>query len=454
MKVVILVIVIYGFIINKKFIMNNELKKNKQQNLDFDKKSDSFESNDDVINTSYKKINILFRHTIPEIPSTTYGTFSIYKYPAKFIPQVIAYVLKNYAKPGMKIFDPFAGYGTVGIVSRVYGYDYELWDLNPMLNIIHDTAIMKNPKVDVLKLIKEIKNSKKEFIPKWSNLNYWFPENFIPILARSWGFVHSLTDETKYILLIPLINVTKYFSYADEKVHKLYKSKYSQKKIEELLKKDWKFQFYNMLEKEIYKLLKKVWEFNRLSPKNVKYKIKSGVDTLETKLDNDVNIVITSPPYLQAQEYIRSTKLELFWLGYEESYIKYLSKKEIPYRDVKKIKIYSEKYYEFREKIKEDRLRDLYDRYFHGILNAFTRLGENVTDYMCIFVGQAKIRMIPIPIDDIIIEHLKEYGWKHEVTFIDKIVSRVMFKLNFNKGSDEKDNRIKTEHLIVLKRDK
>jgi hypothetical protein len=69
------------------------------------------------------------------------------------------------------------------------------------------------------------------------------------------------------VLLIPLINVTRYFSYGDEKVHKLYKSKYSRKKIEELLKKNCKFQFYNMLEKEIYKLLKKVWEYNRLNPK-------------------------------------------------------------------------------------------------------------------------------------------------------------------------------------------
>lgn len=88
-----------------------------------------------------KKVPILFRNTIDEIPSTTYGTFSIFKYPAKFIPQVIAYVLKEYGKPGMKVFDPFAGYGTVGVVSRVYGYDYELWDLNPMIDIIHKTAI-------------------------------------------------------------------------------------------------------------------------------------------------------------------------------------------------------------------------------------------------------------------------------------------------------------------------
>jgi hypothetical protein len=80
-------------------------------------------------------------------------------------------------------------------------------------------------------------------------------------------------------------------------------------------------------------------------------------------------------------------------------------------------------------------------------------LGEKVTDYMCIFVGPAKIRTVPIPIDDIIIEHLKEFGWKHEVTFIDRIVSRVMFESDINPASGEKDSRIKTEHLIVLKRE-
>lgn len=417
-----------------------------------EKEPEKFKEVSTLTDNSSNKVSILFRNTIPEIPSTTYGTFAIYKYPAKFIPQVIAYVLKKYAKSGMKIFDPFAGYGTVGVVSKVYGYDYELWDLNPIINIIHDTAVMKRPKVNLSGLMKEIKNSQKEYIPKWSNLSYWFPEDFIPILSKTWGFAHSLTDETKYVLLIPLLKVTKYFSYGDEKVHKLYKSKFARKKIEELLKKNWESQFYNMLEKEICKLLKKVCEYNHLGPKQVEYRIRSGIDTLETKLENNVNILITSPPYLQAQEYIRSTKLELFWLKYEESYIKELSKKEIPYRPVNKIKIHSEKYYEYRKNIKEEHLRILYDRYFHDILNAFSTLGKNVTDYMCIFVGPAKIRTTSIPIDDIIIEHLKESGWKHEVTFIDKIVSRVMFESKINPASGEKDSRIKTEHLVVLKR--
>ena len=67
-------------------------------------------------------------------------------------------------------------------------------------------------------------------------------------------------------------------------------------------------------------------------------------------------------------------------------------------------------------------------------------------------MGPAKIRTTSIPIDDIIIEHLREFGWKHEVTFINKIVSRVMFESKINPASGEKDSRIKTEHLIVLKK--
>lgn len=407
------------------------------------------------LSSSSRKVSILFRNSIPEIPSTTYGTFAIYKYPAKFIPQVIAYVLKKYARPGMKIFDPFAGYGTTGLVARVYGYDYELWDLNPIIGIIHKTATLKKSIIklqNLIELLEELKKSKKQFIPNWSNLNYWFPKEFLQILSKAWGYVHSLPEDTKYFFLIPLLKTTRYFSWSDEAVHKLYKSNYSRKKIENLLKENWSTRFYKILKEEVFKLFNKIWEYDKLNPKPVNFKIKSGVDVLGTNLDEPVNILITSPPYLQAQEYIRSTKLELFWLGYSENYIKNLSKKEIPYRNVNEIEIYSKKYHEFREKIKESHLRILYERYFKAILGAFRTLGGKVENYMCIFVGPAKIRTIPIPIDDIIIEHLRNFGWKHEVTYIDKILSRVMFESKVNPASGIKDSRIKTEHLVILKK--
>lgn len=433
--------------------------KNSQLNLKFSNINETIPWPDNYAENfkDGQRISILFRNTISEIPSTTYGTFSIYKYPAKFIPQVIAFVLKKYGTPGMKIFDPFAGYGTVGLVAKVYEHDYELWDLNPIIDVIHKSAIQGRPKLNInelIELIENLKNSNKEFIPQWSNLNYWFPKEFLPTLSKAWGFVHSLRDENKYLLLIPLLKVTKYFSFCDEKVHKLYRSKYSRGKIKNLLGGNWRNVFFKMLKDEIFLLYNKLCEYEQLGPKNVRYKIKSGIDTLTEGLNEKINILITSPPYLQAQEYIRSTKLELFWLGYEESYIKNLSKKEIPYREVPEIKIYSKTYFEFRKKIKENHLRTLYDRYFHAILSIFSRLGENVENYMCIFVGPAKVRDIPIPIDDIVVEHLKNFGWKHEVTFIDRILSRVMFESKVNPASGIKDSRIKTEHLIILKKEK
>ena len=58
-----------------------------------------------------KQKSVTFRNLAPDIPSTTHATFGLYKYPAKFIPQVIAYALKTYARPGMRVFGPFAGYG-------------------------------------------------------------------------------------------------------------------------------------------------------------------------------------------------------------------------------------------------------------------------------------------------------------------------------------------------------
>jgi len=400
------------------------------------------------------KVPILFRKEVLEIPSTTYGVFSIYKYPAKFIPQVIAFVLREYGESGAKVFDPFAGHGTVGLVSKIYGYDYELWDLNPILEIIHKTAVLGKPKVkleNLLKIIDDIKTSNKEFIPEWKNLFYWFQEDFIPLLSKAWGFVHSLDEEYKYYFLIPLLKVTKYFSFCDEKVHKLHRSRYSVQKIKHLLKENWKNIFYKMLKKETAVLFNKLNEYENLCPQTVNYKIRAGVDTLTMDLEEPVDILITSPPYLQAQEYIRSTKLELFWLGYEENFIRNLQKLEIPYREVPEINIGSPTYYKLYQEIKENHLRRIYAQYFNAILSIFSKLGKKVKGYMCIFVGPAKIRNIPIPIDDIIVEHLKNFDWEHKVTFVDKIVSRVMFESKINPASKMKDKRIETEHLIILK---
>lgn len=156
-----------------------------------------------------KEKNIQLREEI-EFPSTTYATFGLYPYPAKFIPHVPAYILENYAQPKMKIFDPYAGYGTVGVVARIYNCDYELWDLNPLIEHIHDVAILEPKKISITHIIGKLKVSNEEFVPDWSNLDYWYYDDFLPFLYKMWGYYHSLQDEyVKTILTIPLLRTTR-----------------------------------------------------------------------------------------------------------------------------------------------------------------------------------------------------------------------------------------------------
>jgi hypothetical protein len=361
--------------------------------------------------------------------------------------------MENYARKGMRVFDPFAGFGTVGYTARLYGLGYEIWDLNPLLSFLHPLCEIKPKPLDK-SLVVQIKSHPQEFLPKWKNLFYWHPEEFLPMLSKAWSFYHFSADESvKKLLLVPLLKLTKHFSYADEKIHKLYRSKHAKEKVERLSSQDYQGLFYFMLERELEKTLQKLSEYQRLRPQKVACVVKAGVDALEEDLKDPVNLLITSPPYLQAQEYIRSTKLELFWLGFEEEFIQSLSRKEIPYREVPAIEVLSETYHACRKAIEERHLLRLYDSYFFAILSALERLSQKVSDYMFVFVGPAKVRGQSIPIHEIVVQHITSKGeWVHEKTYIDRIVSRVMFRAEKNPATGLEDERMDKEFLVVLKR--
>lgn len=405
------------------------------------------------VKSNYKYRPVSFRELVPEIPSTTHATFGLYRYPAKFIPQVIAYVLKNYAKPRSKVFDPFAGYGTVGVVARIYDCDYELWDLNPLLKILHAAAIQAPKNLNISSLLQQMESFKGEFIPHWRKLHYWYPDDFLPFLYKVWGFYHSIEDDyIKCLLVIPLLKVTRYFSYDDIQRQKLSKSPKSVQRVKSLLRTDWKAEFFRLLRDEIKSVFQGMCEYQKYSPKNVKSIVRGGVDTLSMELEEEKDILITSPPYLQSHEYIRQAKMDLFWLGFSEEDVSKLSKLEIPYRDVPPQHIYSKTYSEYESQIKEAHLRRIFNNYFWGVLGALTRLQAKITSYMFLFVGRASMRGRSVPIDQIFAEHFSSLGWTHEDTLVDKIVARRLFSYKVNPATNIIDNRTPTENLVILKR--
>jgi hypothetical protein len=407
---------------------------------------------DVVINGNGETKQVVFRDLI-QLPSTTYATFGLYRYPAKFIPHVIAYVLSQYAKPNMKVFDPFGGCGTVGIMSKLYGYDYELWDLNPMIEILHEIATMKSKPIDVGDIRRQILSNDEKFVSPWSRMPNWFPEEFMIFLYKAWGYYHSLSDRyLKLVLTVPLLKTTRYFSYDDMQRQKLTKSKKSEERVNRLLRLDWKREFLKMLQNETIRVLNGIREYNSLEPKKVKAIVKGGVDSLTEDLREEKDILISSPPYLQSQEYIRQAKIDLFWLGHSETEVKTLSKLEIPYRNIEPTEIHSETFRQYEKGINEEHILRVLDNYFWGVVGALSRLQENISSYMFLFVGHSSTRGRATPIDKILAEHLTYLGWHHKATLSDKIVSRRLFRYRLNPATGTQDARTSVENLVILKK--
>ncbi|MEM0324625.1 MAG: DNA methyltransferase [Nanopusillaceae archaeon] len=414
-------------------------------------------------------MEIVFREIV-KLPSTTYATHGLYMYPAKFIPHVVRYVIEKYSKEGDWIFDPFAGYGTVAIEATLTNRNALLWDLNPITKVLTYASIYRGDiSLEDFEINWEYDNP---FHPRWKNILYWHPKEFYDILSKLWGYWHfEIYNKAKkkeeiqkaYLIAIPLFKITRYFSYSDEKISKLYKSKYAIEKVNTLLSVNWKRKMIEMYWNEVRKIVKKIEDYKKFNPREVYIEVKTSrklngklviFDAIREKLDRDINLMITSPPYLQAQEYIRSFKLELAWLGFSENDLRELRKHEIPYNNSVFVDVRSRKYQELRKEIlkfKNDKLLKIFDTYFRSLISVLNNIYEK-TEIVAIFIGPVKVRTLRIPIDEIIREHLEFIGFKHVETLRDKIVVRRLFKTKVNPATGLEDERTPTEHLLVMRK--
>ena len=405
------------------------------------------------VQQSAQSESVSFRKLAPDIPSTRYATFALYRYVAKFIPQVVSYALKQFGSAGESVLDPFAGYGTVGTVARTQRNPYELWDLNPLMPTFHSLSIMEPPNVEPDALVGDMEAHQGRSWPEWRNLEYWHHEAFLPLLGQAWDFYHNLPDGSpKNVLLIPLLKATHQYSFNDERRQKLSQSPLSRERVRKLLEQDWKGGFYQMLHDGMNQVLRGQRQYQAMAPANIESYVSGGVNILTQPLEREHDILLTSPPYLQAQEYIRRFKMDLLWLGWTEDEVRQLGRMEMPYQRVDEVPIHSPTYEEYLEKIQEPHLRLLYQRYFWGVFGALTRLQKSIRRHLLLFVGPASVRGMPIPISQIAVEHFSHIGWHHKTTLVDSIVSRAMFFYRANPATGEADPRMTTEHLVVLER--
>jgi len=405
-----------------------------------------------------KIVSVSFRDLVPQIKDTGYLTHSVYYYPAKFIPHVVRHCIESFTKEDDWVIDPFAGSGTVGLEAYLCKRNSFLLDLNPLLDHIMPVKIPEEEKElseSVLYgLLQDMQKSEIVFRPSWSNLDYWYPDKILEVLSKYWGWQKTLRKDI-YSLIIEssLIKVSKHFSYAEHKAPKLFKSKKKSKYIEELLKSDWLEKLDEMIFKLASETLKSINQFIVMTKGYKKHVIfHGGIDSSRYKFDSNDNFdaLVTSPPYLQAQEYIRTAKMDLYWLGYNDVNIKTLSKLEIPYRKPNRI-IHTETLQKVKSVLRRRDLVQLLDSYFchtiSALENSMGRLKSN--SKACIFVGSPKIDGFEVEIWKILMEYFIERGYLFEVVYEDRIKARQLFGSRKNKNPEG----MESEYLLVLKKE-
>lgn len=400
-------------------------------------------------------LKVSFRDLVPEIKETTYSTHAIYYYPAKFIPHVVRFCLKSYTAEHDWVIDPFAGSGTVGLEAFLTKRNALISDLNYLLEHIVPVKIFKGNdelSIDQLdELIVQIKNEQEQFIPQYENIGYWYPEDMFDVLSQYWAGLHKETPNIhKWIVQAALVKISKLFSFAEHRTPKLFKSKYKKQFIEDLLKTDWKKNLdekLSSLSHSYYHAVKSLRDETQGYDTIVEYSAGLDASKFDLGCSRGYAALITSPPYLQAQEYIRTSKLDLFWIGYTEAQIKDLTKLEIPYRAPERI-VATETLDDIRGQIKKPHLLRIFNSYFDHLLSSFEKNMQLLKKdgKACIFVGNPKIDGIEVETWRIITEYFLDRGFEFETVYDDEIKTRQLFGSRKNKNPDG----MKSEYLLVL----
>lgn len=259
------------------------------------------------------------------IPSVDYHSHCIHPYTAKLIPHIPHHFIKKYTRKHELIFDPFCGSGTTLLEAKLWDRNAVGIDINPLAVLISKVKTkplnMNELRSAILLVKKSVKNRRGRIMVKFPNIDYWFCRKAQNDLSRIKFGVENLKGKFNSgiygFLLVCFSSTIRKSSYADPRIAKIYKSKRVIKKI----KAGWMPTPIRYFEEALDRNFERLKSFSGyLTSNNNCVKVFQGdaresSSILKRHRIKKVDFIITSPPYINAQDYFRSYKLELWWLG-------------------------------------------------------------------------------------------------------------------------------------------
>ena len=382
----------------------------------------------------------------------------IHPFPARMAPEILLGRLENFPKDSL-ILDPMCGSGMVLHECSKLGIKSIGTDIDPlalMISRASSTTINFKKLIYLRDQLIELLNVIEPISLKWIDndketmdfVNYWFAEKqigqlklFAQIFEKQVKCIE--TDILKIALSRLIITKTPKASLASDTSHS--------RPHKTIKKNDYDVvsEFHRSFD-YVYKLLKTFSFQNNAVIK------KADAMKLKFLKEESIDAVITSPPYLNAIDYIRGHKFSLVWLGYKISEL----------RNVRSNNIGAEKKYNFSfhdfgsllDKLNltdiDPKTKGLISRYYTDLQNQLTETHRVLKTNCCAIyvIGNSNLYGKYIENSKIIQHAAQNLGFEIINEQIRSIPENKRYLPIGKTAGKEFSKRMRTEHILELKK--
>jgi hypothetical protein len=277
---------------------------------------------------------------MPSRNNTIFGALgrnAVHPFPARMAPELVCDLIRNSPRP-IRILDPMMGSGTVLALAQSQNHRAVGVDIDPLAVLISRVWTTPNGGETVIRIARAVLKRAIRHVegmplsksyPNGANsetrrfIRYWFdPQARRQLAALSLAISRVRNANTKDVLwcafsrliIAKSSGASRALDLAHSRPHRHFKTAPA-----------------NPFDKFLHSI-----QFV-LKNSLVKYRRSNGPKTIVREGDarrlplsaNSIDLVVTSPPYLNAIDYIRCSKFSLVWMGYEVSDLSAVRKRSV-----------------------------------------------------------------------------------------------------------------------------
>ena len=371
---------------------------------------------------------------------TQYITHGYHTYPAKFIPQLAARLIRELSSENEIVVDPFMGSGTTIVEAMMQGRIGVGVDINPVAHLIAkvkstpiEPATLERAYTQIADALETGAHSAKKIVPAHDRIAYWFPKKQKDRLGILLGTISEIRDEdARNFFLVAFSQILKSCSIWLQR---------SVKPTRDLGKTP--ADPFDAFRRQARYMLKRNRAFWDVLPTRVRdnagaYRTAQCADARALPVkDGAARLIVTSPPYVTSYEYADLHQLAALWFKYCESlpefrkrFIGSASTERTEIDPSTPLRVY------LKSEIAESICRDLgtgkkareVRNYFADLLECFAEMRRalQVGGKACIVIGDTELQGVKVLNAEVFVEQMQNIGYRADEIIKREIPSKIL----------------------------